>query len=75
MTASKYNQSFYQCTQCGTVHKIEDNKIKISDELYSSVWCPHCKEITKQLWVGNIPEEIVELYNVVLDPRYYNKTK
>lgn len=75
MTASKYNQAFYQCTRCGTVHKIEDNKIEISDELYSLVWCPHCKEVTQQLWVGSAPEEIVELYDVVLDPRYYNKTK
>lgn len=75
MTASKYNQAFYQCTHCGTVHKIEDNRIEISDELYSAVWCPHCKEVTQQLWVGSKPEEIIELYDVVLDSRYYNKTK
>ena len=74
MTASKHNQAFYQCTQCGTVHKIEEDKIKITDDLYSSVWCPHCRDTTKQLWVGSNPEDIIELYDVVLDERYY-KTK
>lgn len=75
MTASKYNQAFYQCTQCGTVHKIEENKIEITDELYSLVWCPCCKKHSKQLWVGDKELDIMELYDVTLDSRYYNKTK
>jgi predicted Zn finger-like uncharacterized protein len=72
MTASK---AFYQCSHCGTVHKIEDNKIEVTDELYSSVWCSHCKAITKQLWVGDKPEEIYELYSATLDSRFYNYNK
>ena len=72
MVASK---AFYQCTQCGTVHRIEQSKIEIADELYILVWCPHCKEVNKQLWVGKDELEIKELYNVVLDARYYSYDK
>ena len=74
MAASK---AFYQCTQCGTVHRIEQRKIEITDELYILAWCPHCKEVNKQLWVGKDELEIKELYDVVLDARYYlyDKTK
>ena len=72
MTASNYNQAFYQCAHCGTVHKIEDSRIEITDELYSLVWCPHCKEITKQLWIGDKLEDVNVLYDVILDQRYYN---
>jgi hypothetical protein len=75
MTASVCNKSFYQCTQCGQVHQIEDRRSKIRDELYSSIWCSHCKKVTHQLWVGNDELEVIELYDVVLDQRYYNKTK
>ena len=69
MTASK---AFYQCVQCGTVHKIEDDKIKVSDDLYNKTWCPHCREITKQLWVGNNPEDVYMFEDITLDNRYYN---
>jgi hypothetical protein len=75
MTASNYNQAFYQCVLCGTVHKIEDSRIEITDELYSLVWCPHCKEITKQLWVGDKPEDVSLFVDVALDQRYYNYNK
>ena len=72
MAASK---AFYQCTQCGTVHRIEQRKIETTDELYILVWCPHCKEVNKQLWVGKDELEIKELYDVVLDARYYSYDK
>ena len=74
MAASK---AFYQCLHCGAVHKIEEDKMEISDELYSDVWCPRCRAVTKQLWVGSKPEEVIELCDMGLDSRYYsyNKTK
>ena len=51
--------------------------MEISDELYSDVWCPRCRAVTKQLWVGSKPEEVIELCDTGLDSRYYsyNKTK
>ena len=74
MVASKV---FYQCTKCGAVHKVEQSKIEITDELYTLLWCPHCKEVNKQLWVGRDELEIKELHDVVLDSKYfsYDKTK
>ncbi len=74
MTVSK---SFYQCAQCGAVHEVKQVRIEITDELYTLLWCPCCKEISKQLWVGKNELEIKELYDVMLDQKYYsyNTTK
>lgn len=79
MTASNYYKAFFQCTRCGTTHKIQENVIEISDDIYSSLWCSKCKGMTKQLYVGSKEEEFYELCDVTLDSRYYeygkNKTK
>ena len=77
MTASKYYKAFFQCTHCGTVHKVQKNVIEISDDIYGSLWCDKCKETTKQLYVGDKEDDFYELCDITLDNRYYEyyKTK
>lgn len=75
MTASNYYKAFFQCTQCGKIHKIQENVIEISDDIYSLLWCSKCKEMTKQLYVGCNEEELYELSDPVLDSRYYEYPK
>lgn len=67
-----HNEEYYQCTECGHIHRAQvDKVIDLDDDLYCATYCPKCKEITKQLWVGEDKDEISYYYDVTMDRRYY----
>jgi hypothetical protein len=62
----------YQCIKCGEIHSVEINKVyNLDDDIYYATYCPCCKEVVKHLDVGIDKNEIYELYDVVLDSKYY----
>ena len=66
------NEQYYQCSGCGYIHRAQvDKVIDLKNDLYYATYCPKCKEITKQLWVGEDESEVYALYDNTLDIRYY----
>lgn len=63
-----------QCQECGRLHKKEvQNNI---EDIYIEVQCPKCRNTTTHLVCSEDESEIYNLYNLNIDPRYYNyKTK
>ena len=60
----------YQCQICGALHKVE-TQFDPDDELFIMIKCPQCKKDTKNLWVGESPEDVYRYGNANLDPRIY----
>lgn len=60
--------TFVQCQTCGKIYQISC-EVKI-DTLYITAECSECGHLTG-LNLGDKEEEIYELYNVNVDPRYY----
>lgn len=65
------DKEIFQCCCCGKIHKVDEKYKPGDDDIYEILWCPKCKEHTKQLYCGDDESEIYELYNVNLDSRYY----
>lgn len=64
----------FQCQSCGALHKLKI-EYDIESDLYIKMECPRCRDETNHLWCG-LEDDIYQLYNVNLDPRYYlNNTK
>jgi hypothetical protein len=62
----------YQCTKCGKVHRVNIKKTyDLDDGLYHLTYCPACRGVEKHLDVGEDYSELYELYDNVLDERYY----
>lgn len=61
-------KTYVQCQNCGKVYKFP--RIVARDKLYVQSYCPECGAETA-LNLGNKEEDIYELYNVNIDPRYY----
>ena len=64
---------YVQCQFCGTLHK-QEVCYNIEDEIYIKVLCPGCRDDTTHLVCSDDESEIYSLYNVNIDPRYYNYT-
>ena len=62
-----------QCQVCGKLHK-QETFYNIEDEIYIKVLCPGCRDDTMHLVLSEDESEIYSLYNVNIDPRYYNYT-
>ena len=76
MNASRQTEQFYQCQECGHLHKVEvkntEPDSETNDKLYKSLWCVHCKVVTQQLDCGTQADDVYIYYNVNVDPNYYN---
>lgn len=64
------DKQFFQCLECGEVYKLKIH-YNIENDLYTKMSCPHCRDETMHLWVGNKPEDKYIYYDPVLDSRYY----
>ena len=65
------DKEIFQCSCCGNIHKVSSKYRPEEDEIYVPLWCPKCRETTKQLYCGDDEDKLYELYDVNLDPRYY----
>ena len=62
----------YQCTKCGKIHRVKiDKTFDLDDGIYYLTYCRRCKEMVRHLDVGADDLELYELYDSVLDERYY----
>ena len=69
-------EQFYQCNQCGEIHRSYIKKVKdLNNDIYYETYCPKCQEVVKHLWVGQDEGEISYYYDVTLDKRYYWQNK
>ena len=64
------NKHRYQCQVCG---KLQWSEIPfyIEDELFTNLKCGHCKRETNHLYVGDDGLDLYEMYNINVDPKYY----
>lgn len=61
--------TFLQCQTCGVVYTFP--RIVAIDKMYVQSYCPECGATTA-LNLGNKEEDRYELYDVNLDPHYYD---
>ena len=65
-------EAFYQCVECGHIHRARvDKVIDLLNGLHYATYCAKCKDVTKQLWVGNTEDEKYLYYDPVLDKKMY----
>ena len=73
MDTLRHKESSYQCIRCGNIHKAyDDEMIDLDTDIYYATVCSHCRDVTMHLFVGDIEDEIYELYDNTLDCRYYD---
>ena len=60
-----------QCQCCGGLHKEDIRGHTIIDEMYVTMKCKKCKEITSHLLCGTEDIDIYLTYNLNVDPRYF----
>lgn len=66
----------YQCIECGNTLML--HKQKVIDDIYSYIYCPHCKKTTAHLEYRQDILDFYADYDPVMDERFYdynNKTK
>ena len=62
------HRTFVQCQNCGNLYTFPH--IVAIDKMYISSYCPECGATTA-LNLGNNEGDRYELYDVNIDPRYY----
>ena len=60
-----------QCQACGNLQEADIEGYTIEDEDYIMVKCKKCHQIAAHLLCGNKIEDVYQLYNLNMDPRYY----
>lgn len=66
------NEALYQCSECGHIHRARvDKVIDLDNDLHYATYCTKCKEVTKQLWVGEDETDKYLYMDIILDQRYY----
>lgn len=69
------SEVWMQCQICGKLSK-QIIKYNIEEDIYIKVYCTGCRDDTTHLICGEDEGEIYHLYNLNMDPKYYNyKTK
>lgn len=72
MDTRRHKESYYQCVQCGNIHKeYDDETIDLGNDMYYATVCSKCRSVTKHICVGEHEDEIVYYADVTLDKRYY----
>lgn len=61
----------FQCSCCGTIHKVDKKYKPENDQIYVPLWCEKCRDQTMQLYCGDDIDQIYALYDVTKDERYY----
>lgn len=62
--------AYFQCTKCGQIHQIEMS-YNIDSDLYIDLYCGQCDAETKQLWVGENPEDKFIYMDINVEPLYF----
>lgn len=65
------DKEIFQCSCCGTIHKVNEKYKPRGDIIYVPLWCDKCNEYTQQLHCGDDDNEIYALYDLNKDSRYY----
>ena len=65
------DKEIFQCNCCGHIFKVSEKYKPRGDGIYATLWCDFCKEYTRQLYCGDNLDELYELYDVNIDPKYY----
>ena len=66
------NEAFYQCTECGHIHRAQvDKVIDLENDLHYATYCPRCKKVKKHLWAGEDESDKYLYMDINLDERYY----
>ena len=62
-----------QCARCGNLHQVKSKDASISDDdLYiTGLYCSHCRDGTKHLFVGEHKEDVYIVGDSGLDERYF----
>lgn len=63
--------TYFQCMNCGKIHKINIEYNIDSNEIYDLLYCDMCQKETKQLWIGNDQYDKYLYYDVTIDERYF----
>ena len=72
MNTREHKEANYQCIECGNIHlACTDKVIDLCDNIYYATVCPHCRDVTKHLWVGENDDDKYLWMDTVLDSRYY----
>ena len=65
------NSEIFQCSCCGSIHKVDRKYKPQGYNIYVTLWCEKCKKCTTQLYCGDDEDGIYEFYDVNIDPRIY----
>ena len=72
MDTKRHKEGYFQCAVCGNIHReYMDEVIDTNTDIFYATVCSRCRKVQKHLFVGENESEIIELYNPVLDLRYY----
>lgn len=72
MDTLRHKESYYQCVQCGNIHKeYDDEIIDTQTDIYYVTVCPKCRQMRKHLDVGREESDIIYYADITLDKRYY----
>jgi DNA-directed RNA polymerase subunit RPC12/RpoP len=63
---------FYQCNTCGRVNRVDDKHRPKDDAIYVEVYCPHCKQWTRQLYCYDEEDDLSIYVDINLDYKIYN---
>ena len=67
----KRDKEIFQCGCCGSIHKVDEKYKPRGDKIYVTLWCQQCGRYTRQLYCGDDINDLYELYDVNIDPKYY----
>lgn len=62
---------YFQCLKCGEVNEIDNKYEPKEDVLYVDLYCPHCKQVTRQLYCYGSKDDLSIYTDITLDQRYY----
>ena len=66
----KKDKEIFQCS-CGHIHKVNEKYKPKDDEIYVTLWCPKCREYSRQLYCGDDINDLSMLCDINVDPRMY----
>lgn len=64
------DKEIFQCS-CGYIHKVDEKYKPRGDDIYTTLFCPKCKDYTRQLYCGDSVDDLYMLYDANIDPRIY----
>ena len=65
------DKEIFQCSCCGHINRVDVKYKPQENEIYVPMWCERCRDQTTQLYCGDNINDLYELYDVNIDPKFY----